>query len=346
MQPRRVWIDFENAPHVWVLAPVVEILRARGFDFVFTARDFSSTVGLARKLGFDPEVVGRAGAAKGKAGKVLALTDRARRLYSLLRGRRKELSVALSHGARSQAIAGHYLGLRTISLDDYEFSNQSHLRFVDSLLVPSVVPKEAWPIPPERVVHYPGLKEEIYLSRRVGAGRPIPELEAAPGLKVLFRPEAPTAHYRSDTSELIGAAVLRRLAGHGGVHVTLLPREPEQGRALQEQCRRLGVPVWVPDRVLDGPALVSAVDLMVGGGGTMTREAAVLGVPSYSFFAGTWGAVDHHLAERGHLVRLETPDDVEKIALVPRERGSFRLCDEGAGFIADFVAEAPERVAR
>ncbi|MDQ3915618.1 MAG: DUF354 domain-containing protein [Actinomycetota bacterium] len=336
---RRVWIDFENAPHVWVLAPVVEILRTRGFEFAFTARDFSSTVGLARKLGFDVEVVGRSGAASGTAGKVLNLASRARRLYSLLRRRRKDFSVALSHGSRSQAIAGHYLGLRTISLDDYEFSNQSHLRFVDCLLVPSVVPKAAWPLPPERVVHYPGLKEELYLSQRAGETEPIPELEAVAGLKVLFRPEAPTAHYRSDTSRVVGSAVLRRLAEHGGVHLTLLPREKEQGRALQEECTRLGIPVWVPDRVLDGPALVSSVDLMVGGGGTMTREAAVLGVPSYSFFAGTWGAVDHHLAERGHLIRLERPDDVVKIALVPRERGSFRLCDEGAGFVAGFVAE-------
>ena len=344
--PRRVWIDFENAPHVWVLAPVVEILRDRGFDFTFTARDFSSTVGLARKLGFDPEVVGRPGSAKGRAGKVLSLADRARRLWSLLRPQRRELGVALSHGSRSQAIAGRYLGMRTISLDDYEHSNQSHLRFVDSLLVPSVVPKEAWPLPPERVVHYPGLKEEMYLSGRAGEATPIRELEAAPGLKVLFRPEAPTAHYRSDTSEVIGAAVLKRLADHGDVHVTLLPREPGQGRALAEECARLGLPVWVPDRVLDGPSLVSSVDLMVGGGGTMTREAAVLGVPSYSFFAGTWGAVDHHLAGRGHLIRLATPDDVSKIALVARERGSVRLCDEGPGFVADFVTGALAGTAR
>jgi hypothetical protein len=209
-----------------------------------------------------------------------------------------------------------------------------------------VVPKDAWPLPPERVVHYPGLKEELYLSVRAGETEPIPELDAAAGLKVLFRPEAPTAHYKSDTSQVIGTAVLRKVAAHGGVHLTLLPRAPEQGEALQEECRRLGLPVWIPDRVLDGPALVSSVDLMVGGGGTMTREAAVLGVPSYSFFGGTWGAVDHHLAGRGHLIRLETPEDVERISLVPRARGSFELCDEGPDFVAEFVAGAHARAGR
>lgn len=337
--PAGVWIDFENAPHVWVLEPVVERLSAEGFEIFSTARDFSSTVGLARKRGFDPVVVGRSGEARGTAGKAIALLDRARRLHSLLRKRRRDFAVALGHGSRSQAIAGHYLGLRTISLDDYEHSNQAHLRFVDSLLVPSVVPKEVWPLPAERVVHYPGLKEEIYLSAR-REPEAIPELDAAEGVKVLFRPEAPTAHYRSDTSRVIGDAVLRRLAAHGGVHLTLLPRAREQGEALREECVRLGIPVWVPERVVDGPSLVSSVDLMIGGGGTMTREAAVLGVPSYSFFGGTWGAVDHHLADRGHLVRLERPADVDRVAVVPRAAEDFEICDEGAGFVAGFVARA------
>lgn len=339
-QATGIWVDFENAPHVWVLAPVIERLREDGHDFVFTARDFSSTVALAAKLGFDPLVVGRSGTARGSAGKALALLDRARLLWAALRGRREGLAVALGHGSRSQAIAGRFLGLRTISLDDYEHSNQGHLRFVDSLLVPSVVPKEAWPLPPERVVHYPGLKEEIYLSARRGPAERIPELEDVDAVKVLFRPEAPSAHYKSEVSRVTGDAVLHALAAHGDVLLTLLPREPEQGEALSAQCRSLGIPVWVPDRVVDGPALVTSVDLMIGGGGTMTREAAVLGVPSYSFFGGKWGAVDHHLAGRGHLIRLAGPDDVGRIAIERRDRAGVEMCTEGAAFVADFVARS------
>jgi predicted glycosyltransferase len=51
----------------------------------------------------------------------------------------------------------------------------------------------------------------------------------------------------------------------------------------------------------------------------MNREAAALGVPVYSIFRGTLGAVDKCLAESGRLTLLATPADVRtRIALVHR----------------------------
>lgn len=53
----------------------------------------------------------------------------------------------------------------------------------------------------------------------------------------------------------------------------------------------------------------------------MNREAAALGIPVYSLFRGTMGAVDKHLAETGKLVLLESEQDVrEKLKLVPRKQ--------------------------
>jgi predicted glycosyltransferase len=53
----------------------------------------------------------------------------------------------------------------------------------------------------------------------------------------------------------------------------------------------------------------------------MNREAAALGIPVYSLFRGTMGAVDKHLAATGRLVLLESVDDVrKKLKLVARDR--------------------------
>ena len=53
----------------------------------------------------------------------------------------------------------------------------------------------------------------------------------------------------------------------------------------------------------------------------MNREAAALGIPVYSLFRGTLGAVDKHLAETGKLVLLQSEQDVrEKLKLVPRSK--------------------------
>ena len=55
----RVWVDLTNSPHVLVLRPVVERLRAAGHDVQVTARDFAQTVELAERHGLDAQVVGR-----------------------------------------------------------------------------------------------------------------------------------------------------------------------------------------------------------------------------------------------------------------------------------------------
>ena len=66
----------------------------------------------------------------------------------------------------------------------------------------------------------------------------------------------------------------------------------------------------MPEQPVDGPSLIQASDLVVSAGGTMNREAVALGVPAYTPFAGTMGAVDLALIEEGRLRRLENPEDV------------------------------------
>ena len=46
-------------------------------------------------------------------------------------------------------------------------------------------------------------------------------------------------------------------------------------------------------------------------GGTMNREAAALGTPVYTTFAGRLGGVDEELIRAGRLRRLERADDLE-----------------------------------
>jgi predicted glycosyltransferase len=52
----------------------------------------------------------------------------------------------------------------------------------------------------------------------------------------------------------------------------------------------------------------------------MTREAAVLGVPTVSAFAGRPGAVDSWLEERGLLRRLTGPQDVAGVTTLNGSR--------------------------
>jgi predicted glycosyltransferase len=71
--------------------------------------------------------------------------------------------------------------------------------------------------------------------------------------------------------------------------------------------------VHVADRTVDGLAALRTADVFIGAGGTMCREAALLGVPAYTVFAGRMASVDRELIKAGMLHDLRTAEvDVEK----------------------------------
>ena len=115
----RIWVDFENAPHVLVLAPIVDRLREAGFsDFLFTARDFSYTVELSRQFGFAVNVAVLRGHGRNGFDRAGRIVWRAVELSWRLRSERWKIGMALSHGSRSQILAACIHGIPSIALDD------------------------------------------------------------------------------------------------------------------------------------------------------------------------------------------------------------------------------------
>jgi predicted glycosyltransferase len=107
------------------------------------------------------------------------------------------------------------------------------------------------------------------------------------------------------------------------VKTILLPRTSRQEVEVRQAIPDLFASgrIVVPPSAVDGLNLIWYSDVVISGGGTMNREAAALGVPVYSLFRGTMGAVDKHLAETGRLVLLESEQDVrEKLTLAPRNK--------------------------
>jgi len=185
---------------------------------------------------------------------------------------------------------------------DYEWVDPAIFnRLCRSILLPEAVgaerAREAG-IDTRKARFFPGFKEELYLSGREFGAIPA-EIAGLTGGSpyVLLRPPAVTAHYHNPESEGIFHALLGNLSKRDGIRVLFVPRSG--GDPLTVAARQAGA--IVPGRVMDGPDLVWNALAVAGGGGTMTREAAVLGVPSISFFMGRPGRVDEHLASLGRL---------------------------------------------
>jgi predicted glycosyltransferase len=102
------------------------------------------------------------------------------------------------------------------------------------------------------------------------------------------------------------------------VVVILAPRHPWQVDDLNRLEWR------TPPVVLDSPipfvSLLKSVDVVVAAGGTVAREAAYLGVPTYSVFCGRDGQVDLHLERLGRIEFLKGKEDLDRLRLQRREQ--------------------------
>jgi len=296
----RVWIDLSNSPHVLVLKPVIEVLRARGATVEVTARDFAQTVGLAQRLGVEHTVIGRH---RGEmlAAKAVGLADRSAALLRWAR-RRPRFDLALGHGSNDITVAAALLRIPCATMFDYEWATVQHTincRLADAVVVPDAIPPERLDRygARKKLQRYPGLKEEYYLADFEPDAAVLDELALDPSLPiaVVRTPPVVSLYHRFEND--VFAGVLDRLRG---TQTVVLPR-------VQSQRSELGGFI-VPEQAIDAPSLIAFADLVVSAGGTMNREAVALGTPVWTTFEGRLGAVDEALIADGRMNRLQHAD--------------------------------------
>lgn len=326
-----VWIDLANSPHVLFFQPVIAELHRRGVPTVISARDFAQTVELSRLLGLDVQVVGEHGGA-GLVGKAGNLAGRVRALRTF--ARKYSPSVAVSHNSYAQAVAARTLGIPTVTAMDYEFQPANHLAFrcAGLVVVPEVFPLDmlrAQGARSGKVWRYPGLKEEIALA----GFQPDPGYLQSAGIDdslpvVVVRPPADMALYHRFENPLFSRLLehLEAQRREERVTVILLPRTPGQVASLADEG--FGALLW-KDKPLDGRQLISGADAVVSAGGSMNREAAVLGTPAYSIYAGKLAAVDRALVAEGRLTLLRSAADIAALVFAKKPAAAPpRLGDE------------------
>ncbi|HEY0082600.1 MAG TPA: DUF354 domain-containing protein [Pyrinomonadaceae bacterium] len=341
----RIWIDLANSPHVPFFAALGEEFRARGHELEVTARAFAQTVELAETAGLAPVVIGEHGgrALKGKAGN---LFGRARALRSWARARRFDLAV--SHNSYSQIVAARALNLRSVTLMDYEHQPANHLAFrlASRIVVPRAFPRaalERFGARARKVRRYDGFKEDVYLANwqpRAGALEDMSESlgVGAEDVLVVVRPPARDALYHRFDNELFDA-LLEHLCAQERARIVLLARTDAQREEFDARHRSENV--VMPRAALDGATLIAAADLVVSAGGTMNREAAALGVPAATVYAGEWAAVDEELVREGRLTRIRTRADIRALRVAKKEAAHTAARRAGGvrAQVADMILE-------
>jgi predicted glycosyltransferase len=339
----RIWIDLANSPHVPFFVALGEEFRARGHELEVTARDFAQTVELAEAAGLQPTVIGGHGGRE-LAGKAGNLFGRARALRSWARGR--AFNLAVSHNSYSQIVAARALRVRCVTLMDYEHQPANHLAFrlASRVIVPRAFPDSAlrrYGASRRKVRRYDGFKEDVYLADWQPRASETDKLLESLGVSerevlVVVRPPAREALYHRFDNELFDA-LLEYLLSHDEARIVLLARTDAQREEFD--ARHRSEQIIMPRAALDGATLIAAADLVVSAGGTMNREAAALGVPAATVYAGEWAAVDEELVRQGRLQRIRTQADVDDLHIGKKDAAHSRRAPGVRAQVAEMVLE-------
>jgi predicted glycosyltransferase len=232
---------------------------------------------------------------------VRSIAARARELAAF--ARREGVDVAVSHNSYAQAVAARAARIPCVTAMDYEYQPANHIAFrcARRVLVPEAFPDRMLRLEgarPRKVWRYYGFKEEAYLH----GFAPDPSVLAQVGLRegerfLVARPSPQGAAYHQFANQGFDRA-LREVLERGDARVVLLPRreadlEPYAGIPEERKI--------VPAEAVDTRSLLFYATALLGAGGTMNREAALLGTPVFGFFEGRLAALDRRLIDEGRL---------------------------------------------
>lgn len=296
----RAWLDLSNSPHPILFEPIVRVLREAGHEVALTARDHAQTVALARERWPEVEVVGER-SPPGRAAKARAVAGRAAALARFARAR--GFDVAVSHNSYAHAVAARTLRIPCVTAMDYEYQPANHIafRFANRVVVPGDFPERMLRLEGARrrkVWRYEGFKEEAYLH----GFEPDPSVLDELGLErgepfFVARPSPAGAAYHQFENPHFDEALARALRA-GDARVVLLPRRSEDVRSYAGISPERQI---VPPRAVDTRSLLHYSRALIGAGGTMNREAALLGTPVFGLYAGRLAALDRRLIREGRL---------------------------------------------
>lgn len=304
--PKRIWIDITNSPHVLFFEPLMKMLKKEGVEFLITARPYQQTIELLKQKKTNYKIVGKH-YGKNKFRKAFGLFFRSFLLWKEIIKQKNRISFSISHGSPYCSIASNFAGiynLWTLDGDKAKDVITPSVKFANKVVIPEIVPKENYVkmgTREEKIIQYPGLKEEVYLWNFKPNKGYLEDIGVETDKPViLVRPEASKAVYIKETEFLV--PLIKTLKEDNSI--ILIPRTPDQKVAYK---RIFGNSIFIPTEVLDGPNVIANSSLVISAGGTINREAVVLGKRVVSTFREELLTIDKWLIENRFMLHNPNP---------------------------------------
>lgn len=309
----KIWIDITNAPHVRFFKDIIRYFQDEGEDLIVTARQFGDIHKLMDMYGFDFISVGKHGVKLHE--KLKESTARVDNLVDIVA--HENVDVALSKHSIELPRISFGLGIPSLYVLDNEHAeaaNKLTLPLCDRLIAPRII--DMWRLigygaDPNKLIRYDGTSEILHFKSFEYNENIFEDmgLNITTSKTILMRPEPSLASYLdADCRVSVLSPIVEVLKDYA--NILILPRFKEQAAIFEniENVTILKPPV-------DTSSIIKRCDLVIGAGGTMNREAAVLHTPVISCYPGTPLSVDQYYIDQGLMFRSNDTDEVINKAL-------------------------------
>jgi uncharacterized protein len=292
----KVWYDACTGKHTRYGAIIGKRLRADGHKFIFTTREHPDTIPLAKALGENPIVVGK----YNPSTLTSRLQESAERIIAFAKlFKDNKPDIAIAHQSVELCRVAFGLGIPIILTAD-----TPHAQAVNMLTIPfayTVVVSEALPESftnqycAQNVVRFKGVDEVAWIKdyqipRRSKQKEPLIVLRQVETKAAYAKGEHDTARTLAEQLEDLG-------------NVNLLQRYNTEGATYEGKSS-----------FEDSVALVANADLVVSYGGTISREAALMGIPSIAISEMADTPVNTYLSKKGFPFFITTEEGVMDLA--------------------------------
>lgn len=325
----KIWIDIVNAPHVWFFKSIIEYLEREGEEVLVTTRRFGDVTKLLDILNIKYKSVGKHGATLEQ--KLLRSTGRVYELSKIIAKEKPDVAVS-KHSIELPRVS-FGLGIPSLYVLDNEHAlaaNKLTLPLCDKIVIPEVM--NVWDVlktgaEPNALVRYDGTSEVIHFNDFNYNPAIFNDLnvDLKKDKTILMRPEPALASYLdADCRKSVLSPIVDILGDYANILV--IPRFKEQEEIFLDNEN-----ITIVKPPIDSFSLMKSCDLVIGAGGTMNREAALLGTPVISCYPGKLLAVDGYYISRGFMKRSTNVDEIVDMAfelLIENHNGKVIKTDD------------------
>ena len=305
----KIWFDILTPKQLLFFEPLIRRLQ-KSNKLLCTSRNYREVTELARIRGMKLIFVGKHGGAD-RSGKLNASLRRMHNISKIVERFVPDLTISFCSPEAARVSYG--LGVKHVAFCDSPHAEavmRLSIPFIQKLFIPWIIPKKEFSkygISEKAIIHYKAIDAAVIVknkSKKYSRN----DFSLKNKKTILIRTEESHAAYISNKKNSFN--IVREIASKfPNYNIVILGRYSTQ---IHQFKKEFGNNLIVMDKVVDGKGLLEFTDVFVGSGGTMTAEAALMGIPTISYDA-VPNHIEQYLVGIGLVRRENNPKKIVRI---------------------------------